>query len=399
MAHERGRSVSTTVQETELIFKHDKCIERTLDICKTFKKNGQLQILAETIKETMHQVFVLSKAKAEKLVRSFADFFPDLEAGIGIEVCKKCIQWAKEEKRTFLRQSLEADLIALYFNTGMFSEALALGSTLLKELKEIDDKNLLVEVQLLESKIYHALSKLPKARAALASARATANAIYCPPKLQAALDLQSGILHAENGKDFKTAYSCFYEAFEGYDSVESPKALMALKYMLFSKIMLNNPEDVQQIISGRLALKYVGKEIEAMTSVAQASHNRSLADFQQALENYKVELEDDVIVCAHLDTLYDNILEQNLCRIIEPYSRVQLDYISQSINLPTQQVEKKLARMILDKKFHGILDQVEGVLIVFEEAPVDKTYETALETIHVLGKVVDRLHQKAKKLL
>nr|NVI77735.1 regulatory particle non-ATPase 6 [Cucujiformia] len=225
---------------------------------------------------------------------------------------KECIEWAKEERRTFLRQSLEARLVALYFDTGMFAEALSLGSTLLKELKKLDDKNLLVEVQLLESKTYHALSNLPKARAALTSARTTANSIYCPPKMQAALDLQSGILHAADEKDFKTAYSYFYEAFEGFDSVESPKALVALKYMLLSKIMLNNPEEVQQIVSGKLAIKYAGKDIDAMKAVAQASHKRSLADFQLAVKEFKHELEDDVIVRAHLGTLYDNMLEQNL---------------------------------------------------------------------------------------
>ena len=38
------------------------------------------------------------------------------------------------------------------------------GSKLLKELKKLDDKALLVEVQLLESKVYHKLSNIPKSR-------------------------------------------------------------------------------------------------------------------------------------------------------------------------------------------------------------------------------------------
>jgi len=46
----------------------------------------------------------------------------------------------------------------------------------------------------------------------------------------------------------------------------------------------------------------------------------------------------------------------------------------------------------------GILDQGEGVLIIFEEPPVDKTYEAALETIQNMSKVVDSLYNKAKKL-
>lgn len=135
-----------------------------------------------------------------------------------------------------------------------------------------------------------------------------------------------------------------------------------------------------------------------MKAVAQASHKRSLADFQEALKEYKAQLEDDVIVRAHLDSLYDTMLEQNLCRIIEPYSRVQVSFIASTIKLKIQQVEKKLSQMILDKKFSGILDQGDGVLIVFEETPIDKTYDTALETINHMSKVVDTLYQKAKKL-
>lgn len=58
--------------------------------------------------------------------------------------------------------------------------------------------------------------------------------------------------------------------------------------------------------------------------IAQASSKRSLARFKEALVTYKEELEGDMIVKAHLKTLYDNMLEQNLCRIIEPYSKVQV---------------------------------------------------------------------------
>lgn len=95
-----------------------------------------------------------------------------------------------------------------------------------------------------------------QARAALTSARTTANSIYCPPKVQASLDLQSGVLHAADERDFKTAFSYFYEAFEGYDSVEDGKALTALKYMLLCKIMLGQSDDVNQIVSGKLVRIY-----------------------------------------------------------------------------------------------------------------------------------------------
>lgn len=356
--------------------------------------------LAALIQDCRPYLKNLNKAKAAKLIRKLVDLFLDMEAGTGLEVslCQSCIDWAKEEKRTFLRQSLEARLIALYYETGRYQEALQLGSTLLRELKKMDDKQLLVEVQLLESKTYYSLSNLQKARAALTSARTTANAIYCQPKIQAALDLQSGILHAADERDFKTAFSYFYEAFEGYDSVESPKAIFALKYMLLSKIMLQQADEVVNITIGKLALKYAGRDVDALKAIAAASHKRSLADFQVALQEYKKELCEDTIITAHFNTLYDQMLQQNLCRIIEPFSRVQVDYIAKLINLPKDTVETKLSQMILDKKFNGILDQGAGVLIIFDDIESDKTYEASLSTIHHFSKVVDSLYQKAKKI-
>merc|ERR1719290_926825 len=371
-----------------------------MELGKQYKDEGNAKDLGKLIKMIRPFTKLISKAKAAKLVRGLVDIYLDMDAATGYEVdlCKECIEWAKEEKRTFLRQSLEARLIGLYYDTERFTDSLLLISVLLKELKKLDDKNLLVEVQLLESKTYHALSNLPKARAALTSARTTANSIYVPPKVQAQLDLQAGILHASEEKDFKTAFSYFFEAFEQYDSVEDSMAILALKYMLLSKVMLNLPDEVSNIVSGKLALRYSGPEVEALKAVAAANKARSLADFQTAVCTYKTQLQGDKIVAKHLDTLYQNMLEQNLCRIIEPYSKVQVDYAAGKIGLPRDEVEKKLSQMILDKKFLGVLDQETGVLVVFTSEQRDKTFDDVIETVSAMNNVVDRLYQAAKKL-
>ncbi|KAG0747883.1 hypothetical protein G6F57_004971 [Rhizopus arrhizus] len=357
------------------------------------------QELAELIRSSRPFMLTIAKAKTAKLIRTLVDYFSDIPncLPLQIEVCKANIEWCIQEKRLFLKQALETRLVALYLDNKMYHESLNLIAQLLKELKRLDDKMVLVEVQLLESRVCHALRNLPKAKAALTSARTSANSIYCPPLLQASLDMQSGILHAED-KDYKTAYSYFFETFEGFSSQEDPKAVLALKYMLLCKIMLNMTEDVHSIIGGKVALKYAGVEIDAMKAVAQAHKNRNLQEFETALATYTRELNDDPIIRNQLAALYDTLLEQNLVRIIEPFSRVEISHIADMVKLPTQQVEAKLSQMILDKKFHGILDQGAGCLIVFDESEQDKTYESAVETLKQVDKVVSSLYQKAAKL-
>ena len=63
--------------------------------------------------------------------------------------------------------------------------------------------------------------------------------------------------------------------------------------------------------------------------------------------------------------MFQLFIEFSLARIIEPYSKVQVDYVAGKIGLPKPEVEKKLSQMILDKKFLGILDQETGVLVIF----------------------------------
>ena len=81
--------------------------------------------------------------------------------------------------------------------------------------KDIDDKRLLVECFLLESKLIFESHNLTRSKASLTACRASANMVHIPSILQAEIEFVAGKIHLAE-KDFKISFSYFYEAFEGY---------------------------------------------------------------------------------------------------------------------------------------------------------------------------------------
>ncbi|KAG8938136.1 26S proteasome regulatory subunit rpn6 [Tulasnella sp. 424] len=78
-------------------------------------------------------------------------------------VLEDSIAWARQEKRIFLKQSLETRLVALHLEAQSYRPALSLIDGLPKELKRPDDKLILTEVHLLESRVYSGLIRAPYA--------------------------------------------------------------------------------------------------------------------------------------------------------------------------------------------------------------------------------------------
>merc|ERR1719266_1063291 len=82
-----------------------------MELGKQYKDEGKAKELGKLIKLIRPFTKLISKAKAAKLVRELVDIYLDMQhdaaTGYEVDLCKECIEWAKEEKRTFLRQSLE----------------------------------------------------------------------------------------------------------------------------------------------------------------------------------------------------------------------------------------------------------------------------------------------------
>ena len=70
-----------------------------------------------------------------------------------------------------------------------------------------------------------------------------------------------------------------------------------------------------------------------------------LQDFQAALKVHAQQLVEDPVVHTHLSALYDTLLEQNLIRLIEPFSCVQINHLASLIKLPLETVLSKLAQV------------------------------------------------------
>ena len=340
-------------------------------------------------------------------------------------VTRSILEWCKEQKRSFLRQRVEAKLAYILYVQGRYTDSLAMVDTLLHELKQLDDKQLLVEIHLLESQLYFSIRNVSKSKAALTASRTAANAIYVSPVQQAALDSQSGTIHTEE-TDYSTAHSYFLEAFEQLDQMNDyTAALKALKYMMLCKILdglkiILDPKSVKNIsatsssdsmttssmLTGKQAVKYAGKDLDAMQAIGKAASNRNLKELHTVFESYKEQLSTDLLIQHHIQILQEQLLESNLLRIVEPYSCVELDFIAKKIDLSVSVTERKLSQMILDGTLNGILDQGKGQLILYETVELDGTTTAdehsvaskSLQVIENMDSVVTSLFERSKAL-
>ncbi|AAQ15701.1 proteasome regulatory non-ATPase subunit 6 [Trypanosoma equiperdum] len=346
----------------------ERAIYRLAEILSVEKQTDMLVQLLSAIRSFFA---LLPKAKATRMVRKMFDLILNSGASLDrqMEVCRDMIAWARQEKRTFLRQRLQHRLAEVQFARNERQEALTTLQALLREVRRLDDRALLLDIHLLESHIYYSIRNISRARAALVAARTNANSIYCPPLAQAEIDLQSGVLHAEE-HDAKTAFSYLYEAFEGFHQLgdQARQARKALHYMILAKIATNSPDELSALLSSKNVLEYKGADMVALHGVADAYNSQDTHLFNRIMqENKNAPFLEDEVLQRQLSEMYKSLLEGHLLKLLEPYSRVQISYLAELLKLDVETVESQVSQLILDKKLAGIVDQQHQCVVVFDE--------------------------------
>ncbi|CAD7925147.1 unnamed protein product [Amoebophrya sp. A25] len=375
-----------------------------------YAKKEKVEPLVKLVKEIRPLFIHFPKVKTAKIVRTLIDLVSRLQGNkptqLISDLCLDCIEWAKSEQRTFLKHRVETRLSSIYVDMTKYEEALALLKELLKEVKQLDDKLLLVEIHLIETRANFNCDNLPKARASLTAAKTNANAIHCPPLSQAEIDLWSGIVSLRE-KDPRTAFSYLYEAFEAFHvnkdesnytskDYNHTRALQALRCQLLCRIMQDEPSACKQMVQQKNMLGYqMHDSVQAILQIAAAYEDRSLKKLEKVLAAHPVE---DPVIRHHLRELYDTFLEKNLLKILEPFSSVQLARVAELIELPVDKTQQKLSQLILDQKLLGTLDEGKGNLILFPKSTLRPTCKRLLETIKHSSDCIDSLALLSKKI-
>ena len=145
-----------------------KCKETAVNqLAKLFRDKGLVEQLIDLQKAILPLFVYFPKSKQAKITRQLYDLTMSVDAtqqgppaiynGKLIELCKHIIEWCVKEERTFLRMRLETNLANLFFKIEKYSDAIEILQKVNYELKRKEDKQLLVESQLVEAKVYHAL--------------------------------------------------------------------------------------------------------------------------------------------------------------------------------------------------------------------------------------------------
>ena len=314
-----------------------------------------------------------------------------------IKVCEEITKFCDETNNISMRSKIQTRLAEVYYIHEHYAKALEICNKVIFDLKRYEDNLGLIQLLLLESKIYYATNGISKSKAALTSVKTLLTKVYVEPKLQANIDTHAGILAAYE-KDFNLAYSYFFEAFDVYNipsQKRKNKGLRVFQYMILSKIVGGHIEEVNNVVLSKQGKDYYGKEVEALRNIEEAVKEKSIRLLKENIEKNN-EYFQDPIIKYHINNLKNDLLEKNLIKIIKPYSVVEIDFVAKSIGLSYQDVLNKLRQMILDKKINGILDQGKGSLIIYDLEESNPYLDKSIETFKNLEKVVEALDKKVR---
>eukprot|EP00850_Spirogloea_muscicola_P019683 SM000196S05375 [mRNA] locus=s196:152294:155665:- [translate_table: standard] len=228
----------------------------------------------------------------------------------------------------------------------------------------------LLEVYAIEIQMYTETKNTKKLKELYQRALAIKSAIPHPRIMGIIRECGGKMYMAE--RQWADAATNFFEAFKAYDESGTTRRIQCLKYVVLAYMLMEpevNPFDAQE------AKPYkTDAEILAMTNLVAAYQRNEILEFEKILKENRATIMDDPFIRNHIEDLLKNIRTQVLLKLIKPYTRIRIPFVSKELNIPEKDVEQLLVSLILDNRVHGHIDQVKQLLELGDRSKGLKKY-------------------------
>ncbi|QDZ22824.1 subunit 2 of COP9 signalosome complex [Chloropicon primus] len=322
----------------------------------------------------------VTRNDAEKKINSLLDFVSSSTSTELLQefydITLQALQDAKNE-RLWFKTNLK--LCGLYFQTKDFGRLTRTLKELHKSCKREDGTDdvkkgtQLLEIYAIEIQMYTEQKNNKKLKELYHQALAIKSAIP-HPRILGVIRESGGKMHMTE-RSFENAATDFFEAFKAYDEAAIGRRIQCLKYLVLANMLMESevdPFDAQE------AKPYKNDpEVLAMTNLIVAYQKNEISEFERVLRDNRKSIMDDAFIRDYIEDLLKNIRTQVLLKLIKPYTRIRLPFISKELNIPEQDVEQLLVSLILDNRVFGHIDQVNQLLELSTTTQEAKKYEQA----------------------
>ncbi|XP_053212067.1 COP9 signalosome complex subunit 2 isoform X3 [Panonychus citri] len=322
---------------------------------------GQYEEMMARYKQLLTYIkSAVTRNYSEKSINSILDYISTSKQELLQEFYETTLEALKDAKNDRLWFKTNTKLGKLYYDRGEFNKLAKILKQLHQSCQNDDGSDdlkkgtQLLEIYALEIQMYTAQKNNKKLKKLYEQSLCIKSAIP-HPLIMGVIRECGGKMHLREG-EYEKSHTDFFEAFKNYDESGSPRRTTCLKYLVLANMLMKsgiNPFDSQE------AKPYKNDpEILAMTNLVSAYQNNDIHEFEKILKNNRRTIMDDPFIKEHIEDLLRNIRTQVLIKLIKPYTRIHIPFISQELNIDASEVENLLVSCILDNTIQGRIDQV-----------------------------------------
>ncbi|EEH03585.1 COP9 signalosome complex subunit [Histoplasma capsulatum G186AR] len=181
------------------------------------------------------------------------------------------------------------------------------------------------------------------------------------PKIMGIIRECGGKMHLSE-ENWKEAQSDFFESFRNYDEAGSMQRIQVLKYLVLTTMLMKsniNPFDSQETKPYKS-----DPRISAMTDLVDAFQRDDIHAYEEILRN-NPDVLSDPFIAENIDEVSRNMRTKAVLKLIAPYTRFSLAFISKQIKISLPEVQDILSFLILDQKIpDATIDQETGAVVI-----------------------------------